>query len=109
MYKSYYSLTFTFLAGDISCEFVGTSVGERIESVRNVSLAVLPPPTVKISPLTITVLEDNWFTLTCEAHVPNTGHPDVWKGLNITWFEIGGRSREPRRVETGPRELIYYE
>ena len=75
--------------------------------MRNVSLAVLPPPTVKISPLTITVLEYTWFQLTCEAHVPDTGHPDVGKGINFTWFYYG--DRVARRVETGPRELIYFE
>ena len=107
MYKLRYLLTFVFLAGDISCEFTGTSAGERIESVRNVSLAVLPPPTVRVTPLDVTVPEYTWFTLTCKAHVPDTGHPDVGKGVNFTWFGLGGRVA--RGVETGPRELIYFE
>ena len=27
------------------------------------------------------------ITLTCGASVPDTGHPDVSKGVNFTWFE----------------------
>ena len=66
-------------------------------SQRNISLSVLSRPMVKISNLTMTVEKGTAFTLMCEASVPATGHPDLAKGVNITWLENGvptGRYQE---------------
>ena len=35
----------------------------------------------------MTLVESRTLTLTCEADVPDTGHPDWQKGVNFTWFE----------------------
>ena len=35
----------------------------------------------------MTLVENTNVTLTCEAEVPDTGHPDWPHGVNFTWFE----------------------
>ena len=35
----------------------------------------------------MTLVANRTLTLTCEAFVPNTGHPDWQKGVNFTWKE----------------------
>ena len=53
----------------------------------NISLTVLAPPVLKLSDLSMTVYEKTSFQLTCEALVPDTGHPAVWTGVNFTWYK----------------------
>ena len=52
-------------------------------------LSILAVPQVKISNLDMTVEENTPFILMCEAYVPETGHPDQSKGVNITWLKDG--------------------
>ena len=62
---------------------------QQNQTQKNISLSVLAVPRVKISNLDMTVEENTPFTLMCEAYVPDTGHPDRSKGVNITWFKDG--------------------
>ena len=58
-----------------------------ITSSSCVSLTVLGDPSVKLNNYSMTLVENRTLTLTCEAFVPNTGHPDWQKGVNFTWKE----------------------
>ena len=63
-------------------------VSKQLGNHKNESiLSVLAPPEVKLSDLSMTVYENRSFQLTCEALVPDTGHPDVGTGVNITWYK----------------------
>ena len=53
------------------------------------SFAVLATPHVVLRPLATTVYSGNPFKLTCEAHVPDTGHPDIPKGVSFHWTKNG--------------------
>ena len=56
-----------------------------IESSNSVSLAVLGDPFTTLSNYSMTLVENRTLTLTCEAEVPDTGHPDWSKGVTFTW------------------------
>ena len=75
--------------GHFSCKFRAVVAGPTIVSSANISLSVLGPPVVKLSDLSITVIEKTSFQLTCEAFVPNTGHPAVCTGVDFTWEKDG--------------------
>ena len=76
-----------FFPDNITCTFEAESDGHLITSSSCVPLTVLGSPSVKLSNYSMTLVENRTLTLTCEADVPDTGHPDWLRGVNFTWTE----------------------
>ena len=75
-----------FFQGTVSCTFRAEDGGASIAHTVNTSLAVLAEPEVKVSPLKrMTVYNDTWFSITCDAFLPDTGHPDAADGVQFVW------------------------
>ena len=79
---------FSDLTGLVSCTFEADQ--ESIKNSTSISLGVLARPRLQISNLTVTVEEGSDLTLTCDAYVPDTGHPGVGKACHFKWYSEGG-------------------
>ena len=64
-------------------------------------LYVIPKPRVMIEPLSLTVEEQQFFTLTCSAHVPGIDHPG---DLTFRWFRLNGICEEDISNNPGTSE-----
>ena len=73
----YTSYVFPSFQGIISSWFRGAGSSGR--------LAVLAIPYYDMSPYTLAVYAGEPIKLTCNAYVPDTGHPDIPKGVSFTW------------------------
>ena len=66
------------------------------------SFSVLAQPRLRINPLTLALTSKEDVTVSCTADVPDTGHPDVEKGVLFKWWEgdqlITGADSEFSRV-----------
>ena len=75
------------ISGKITCTFGMPVEGNFIFSSESLSLTVLGSLFATISNLNMTLMEKMPMTLTCQSHVPDTGHPDCAKGATFKWFE----------------------
>ena len=81
-----------------TCHFSAQEDSKRIEGSKLSYLSVLAPPIVKLRDLSMTVYESKSFELTCEALAPDTGHPDVGKGVNFTWYKDGAVDKTESKI-----------
>ena len=87
-----------FYTGEVSCTFTFVKGVTRTDTAQ---LYVIPKPRVRIDPLSLTIQEEEVFTLTCSAFVPGTDHPG---NLTFTWFRWNGIADEDISNNPGSSE-----
>ena len=77
-----------FYTGTVSCTFTFVKDTTKTDTAQ---LYVIPKPRVMIDPISLTVEEQQFFRLTCSAHVPGNDNPSH---STFTWFRWNGVSDE---------------